>query len=154
MAPGSDPSELVTCPQGVAARGGSEHTCPAPGCRKPARGQALHPRPLILAGRLFASRRRSRKKEEAVGEAACRGASKHGRARLDQNFFPDALLWCSWLLWQEQSKLHQQENGGSTHMSRVQTLSKAGTFLEEGFNPAFSSQVALQESFDHSRPAS
>ena len=84
----------------------------------------------------------------------CRGASKHGRARLDQNFFPDALLWCSWLLWQEQSKLHQQENGGSTHMSRVQTLSKAGTFLEEGFNPAFSSQVALQESFDHSRPAS
>ena len=36
----------------------------------------------------------------------------------------------------------------------VQTLNKAGTFLEEGFNPAFGSQVALQENFDHSRPAS
>lgn len=98
MDPWSDPSELVTCPQGVAARGGSEHTCPAPGCRKPARGQALHPRPLILAGRLLASQQRSRKKEEAIGEAACRGAGNHGRDWLDQNFFPDALPHCSWLL--------------------------------------------------------
>ena len=42
--------------------------------------------------------------------------------------------------------LHTQEPGPD--------LSKAGTFLEEGFNPALSSQMASQESFDHSRPAS
>lgn len=69
MAPWSDPSELVTYPQGVAARGGSEHTCPAPGCRKPAHNQALHPRPLILAGRLLASQRRSRKRLQEKQQA-------------------------------------------------------------------------------------
>lgn len=74
--------------------------------------------------------------KEATGEAAGRGAGKHGRAQLDQNFFPDALPCRSQLLWQEQSKLHQQENGGSTHMSQVQTLESGRDIPGRGIRPS------------------